>query len=129
MPQRRFPPPIKGKTPPVPPKQPRRKLSKAELREKSSNRIPCLARLPDNQRKVALGGWQNEFELKLMLRKKVPSNHYRHDDQNPKDRIIGGSHRAEPHSSHSSKLAHAACSLMTNPSGRSSLIVREKRLD
>jgi hypothetical protein len=28
-----------------------------------------------------------------MLRKSVPNNHYRHDDQNPKDRIIGGGHR------------------------------------
>ena len=27
-----------------------------------------------------------------MLRKSVPNNHYRHDDQNPKDRIIGGGH-------------------------------------
>ena len=27
-----------------------------------------------------------------MLPKSVPNNHYGHDDQNPKDRIIGGGH-------------------------------------
>jgi hypothetical protein len=27
-----------------------------------------------------------------MLRESVPNNHYRHDDQNPRDRIIGGGH-------------------------------------
>jgi hypothetical protein len=27
-----------------------------------------------------------------MLRKSVPNNRYRHGDQNPKDRIIGGGH-------------------------------------
>ena len=46
---------IKGKMPLVsePSKQPRRKLSKAELRQ--HGRIPCLARGPNFQKQVAKG--------------------------------------------------------------------------
>jgi hypothetical protein len=45
---------ITGKMPLVgqPAKQPRRKLSKAELREQAAGRIPCLARGPNLQKQV-----------------------------------------------------------------------------